>query len=258
MHGLHWYDNGARWMDPIFHRFTSIDPLAEKYYSISPYVVCGNNPFKYIDLDGREWSTPEDAALADMVYKEAEEMLEKLNKETEQWIKEMAKVKSNERMGDKKKQKRIEKLEEKQKDISIRKEFLTLLRDGIAQLGDSKIVYTFNTVEDERIIYFSSREDGTIIINNDGTIGSRTHELVHAIQYDNGAFRFDPLGSTDIIGIGVLLREIPVYVTEFSITEGKLPFSYSKRPRKAQDITPDWLFGIPYPGTNQSLYGQFQ
>ena len=51
MHGLHWYDNGARWMDPIFHRFTTMDPLAEKYYSISPYAVCANNPLKYIDYN---------------------------------------------------------------------------------------------------------------------------------------------------------------------------------------------------------------
>lgn len=28
------------------------DPLAEKYYSISPYAFCGNNPLKYIDLRG--------------------------------------------------------------------------------------------------------------------------------------------------------------------------------------------------------------
>ena len=30
----------------------SMDPLAEKHYSISPYVYCANNPVKYIDLYG--------------------------------------------------------------------------------------------------------------------------------------------------------------------------------------------------------------
>jgi hypothetical protein len=29
------------------------DPLAEKYYSISPYAYCANNPVKYIDPDGK-------------------------------------------------------------------------------------------------------------------------------------------------------------------------------------------------------------
>ena len=39
-----------------FHipRFTTMDPLCEKYYSTSPYAYCNNNPVKYIDPDGRE------------------------------------------------------------------------------------------------------------------------------------------------------------------------------------------------------------
>ncbi len=35
-------------------RFLSIDPLAEKYYSISPYAYCLNNPLKYVDPSGRD------------------------------------------------------------------------------------------------------------------------------------------------------------------------------------------------------------
>jgi|GEM_PF-3180029 len=31
---------------------TSIDPLCEKYYWISPYVYCANNPIKYVDYRG--------------------------------------------------------------------------------------------------------------------------------------------------------------------------------------------------------------
>lgn len=31
----------------------SIDPLCEKYYSISPYAYCFNNPVKFVDPDGR-------------------------------------------------------------------------------------------------------------------------------------------------------------------------------------------------------------
>ncbi len=53
MHGYDTYDCGARGMYPALMRFTTPDPLAEKYYSISSYAYCSNNPVKYIDPDGR-------------------------------------------------------------------------------------------------------------------------------------------------------------------------------------------------------------
>ena len=58
--GLNLYDYGARQMDVIPGRFTSIDPMAEKYCTISPYVYCANNPLKYIDPDGKDWYKVQD------------------------------------------------------------------------------------------------------------------------------------------------------------------------------------------------------
>ncbi len=51
-HGLDWYDYGARNYDAFLPIFTSLDPLCEKYYHISPYAYCGNNPIKFIDPTG--------------------------------------------------------------------------------------------------------------------------------------------------------------------------------------------------------------
>ncbi|WP_291529219.1 RHS repeat domain-containing protein [Bacteroides sp. UBA939] len=48
--GLNWYDFEARWKDDW--SFSTMDPLAEKYYSISPYAYVANNPLRYIDLKG--------------------------------------------------------------------------------------------------------------------------------------------------------------------------------------------------------------
>ena len=31
-----------------------MDPLAEKYYTISPYAYCAGNPVKYIDPTGKQ------------------------------------------------------------------------------------------------------------------------------------------------------------------------------------------------------------
>ncbi|MFV0469116.1 MAG: RHS repeat-associated core domain-containing protein [Dysgonomonas sp.] len=52
MNGLNQYDYHARQYDPATIRFTTMDPLVEKYYSISPYVYCANNPIRMIDAAG--------------------------------------------------------------------------------------------------------------------------------------------------------------------------------------------------------------
>ena len=55
-HGWHTYDFGARIYDPTLARWLSPDPMMEKYYPWSPYVYCGNDPVRYVDPDGRDYS----------------------------------------------------------------------------------------------------------------------------------------------------------------------------------------------------------
>jgi RHS repeat-associated protein len=50
--GLDFYDFEWRLYDPAVGRFLTMDPMAEKYYSVSPYAYCLNNPVKYIDPTG--------------------------------------------------------------------------------------------------------------------------------------------------------------------------------------------------------------
>ncbi len=53
-HGLDLYDFSARLYDPAVARWTTIDPLCEKYYGVSPYAYCHNNPVNRIDPDGKD------------------------------------------------------------------------------------------------------------------------------------------------------------------------------------------------------------
>ena len=68
MHGLDLYDSQARWYDSLLGRTTTMDPLAEKYYSLSPYLWCAGNPVKFVDPDGCEPTIDEAAAIAAHVY----------------------------------------------------------------------------------------------------------------------------------------------------------------------------------------------
>ena len=57
MHRLDWYDFGARHYDSAIGRFHTMDPLCEKYYSMSPYAYCDNNPINNVDLRGDSITT---------------------------------------------------------------------------------------------------------------------------------------------------------------------------------------------------------
>jgi len=50
--GLYYY--GARYYTPEIGIWLSVDPMSDKYPSLSPYAYCGNNPVMLVDPDGRE------------------------------------------------------------------------------------------------------------------------------------------------------------------------------------------------------------
>ena len=63
MHGLNTYDYGARQYNPVTARWDRMDPLCEKYYGMSPYAYCANNPINAFDPDGKLIVFEKDASL---------------------------------------------------------------------------------------------------------------------------------------------------------------------------------------------------
>ena len=52
MHGLDWYDHGARMYDAAKVAWDRVDRLGEKYNSYSVYISCLDNPLRYLDENG--------------------------------------------------------------------------------------------------------------------------------------------------------------------------------------------------------------
>jgi RHS repeat-associated protein len=51
--GMYYY--GARYYTPEVSIWLSVDPLADKYPSMSAFMYCAGNPVRYIDPDGMDW-----------------------------------------------------------------------------------------------------------------------------------------------------------------------------------------------------------
>ena len=58
LHGLNTYDYGARQYPPLLPQWDRVDPLAEKYYGVSPYAYCLGDPVKNVDVDGEKVRVP--------------------------------------------------------------------------------------------------------------------------------------------------------------------------------------------------------
>ena len=64
--GTSYTDFGARQYSPALRRWMTPDPLSEKYYGMSPYVFCADNPVNFVDPDGEAWETAWD--ILNVIY----------------------------------------------------------------------------------------------------------------------------------------------------------------------------------------------
>ena len=64
----------ARHYHPSLSIWLSVDPMADKYPSTSPYTYCANNPVRLVDPDGRDWYEDVDGAIHWTEYKSQSEM----------------------------------------------------------------------------------------------------------------------------------------------------------------------------------------
>jgi RHS repeat-associated protein len=215
MFGMNQYDFEARQLDAMIPRFTTMDPLAEKYYSISPYAYCGNNPIKYVDPTGMEIEdTPESwhafySALFSTYFTML--ILEQNNKNG----------KHDERIA------------------NLRSTLSTM-----NTVANSDQVYSFNQLKDKGtpggIVY--DPKTGKIIINY-FSIANTIHEITHAGQFETGDIAFDSrTGNTLAQDV---FDEVAAYQAQFAYSPSSVSdLTSTSVANSFGTITPAWVQGL--------------
>ena len=93
------------------------DPLVEKYYPISPYAYCGDNPVNRTDPDGREWKEKEDEEIAKQLQQQIASRDKSLAKQEQKINAQIDKIANNTKLSAEKRDQQIAKQQGKLEDV---------------------------------------------------------------------------------------------------------------------------------------------
>ena len=188
-HGLNEYDSQARMYYAPIMRTTTMDPLAEKYYHISPYAWCGNNPVKYIDPDGREikWESKKE----EKVYRRYKKTV---NSRERKAAKEVASINKKLQKNPRNRAALLAKLANAEQKLGTYQQ----IQCELATMEGSETIFIIRTSIGEwgSTTQNPATKDVNINITSDDNqaIASVAHELCHGYQYLDGRLDFSEDG----------------------------------------------------------------
>ena len=186
------YDFSARYYTPSgAASFTTMDPLCEKYYSISPYAYCAGNPMRYIDPSGMIFTVRS--------WKHVDRLLQDIDNRQANNDKKIAKKQERINSGGisnktkKKLQKQISTLQNNSSDLEMARMEIALLAIS-DQTYDIRRDNSINidgplsgTGEYRSKSLFNFDNGHFEIALGDGSLGTLAHELKHAYQFETGS-----------------------------------------------------------------------
>ncbi|MDE6137803.1 MAG: hypothetical protein K2F97_10050, partial [Muribaculaceae bacterium] len=176
------------------------DPSASSFHELSPYIYCGANPIRNVDLTGRRF-TEASMSFVNKLMAETNEMIDGFDKS----ILKKRTALNDESLSAKKRTKLLRGIEK----LNNRKAMYQAVKDEIDVLASSTQLYNirFDTSHNKAADIMSGQGGS---INNTSVydlatnvfeitvgnrhVGSIAHELKHAYQFETGSISFGEMG----------------------------------------------------------------
>jgi RHS repeat-associated protein len=187
---------GARYYDSGLSIWLSVDPMSDKYPSMSPYNYCANNPVILVDPDGKKFIEGNDIINwfienSNSIIKNYNNQLTKLNSWTPKTF-----------IGRRIKDNQINKIEEWKKECE------TALCE-VEEMSKSDVQYSliiggqYDSVNGTTEVGGYTKSEGeehiiTMYVKDRNDIGTIAHELKHGYQFENRELSFNVNGSIGV------------------------------------------------------------
>ena len=199
MHGLDWYDYGARHYDAVLGKWMCVDPLAKKFFQICSYNICLNNPIHFIDRTGKSAG---DYITGDGTYLGSDD-----KEDQKLYVLKMSNKENIESYGNAKANGLDKKIRDciiKEKDISNKENFVEIAgshrvrNEVVSKIGDNGLggtsdknnreyKLTFTRNDPEASVYCKMGDVGDPVINCTVSVSSGDYpDLVYIHTHPNG------------------------------------------------------------------------